>query len=216
MIRLHHVPQTRSMRSLWLLHELGVDFEVVTYPFDKTLRQEPYATLNPTGRVPTLEIDGVVLTESGAIAEYLCERFPEAGLGRAPGAPERAAFLNWIHFAETISQHSAALTQQHVAIYEDAMRSPTVMKLEAARLKRTFATVEAGLSGDWLLSGFSAADVGVGQAVYMGRHFARIEEFPKLSAWFARIEAREAFLKALPQPGEARLYAREYYEAWPA
>ncbi|MEL6685284.1 MAG: glutathione S-transferase N-terminal domain-containing protein, partial [Pseudomonadota bacterium] len=69
MIRLHHCPQTRSMRSLWLLHELGVDFDVVEYPFDKTLREEPYRSLNPTGRVPTLEIDDVVLTESGAIAE---------------------------------------------------------------------------------------------------------------------------------------------------
>ena len=213
MIRLHHVPQTRSMRSLWLLHELGVEFEVVTYPFDKTLRQEPYATLNPTGRVPTLEIDGVVLTESGAIAEYLCERFPEAGLGRAPGAPERAAFLNWIHFAETISQHSAALTQQHVALYEDAMRSAIVMKLEAARLGKTLATVEQGLAGEYLLAGgFSAADVGVGQAVYMARHFVRHEHLPRLSAWYDRITARPGFQASLP--GETRLYAQEFYPPW--
>jgi len=80
MIRLHHCHQTRSMRSLWLLYELGVEFELLVYPFDKTLREEPYRSLNPTGRVPTLEIDGVVLAESGAIAEALCERFPEAAL----------------------------------------------------------------------------------------------------------------------------------------
>ncbi|MEO0905718.1 MAG: glutathione S-transferase, partial [Pseudomonadota bacterium] len=178
MIRLHHCPQTRSMRSLWLLHELGVEFDVVEYPFDKTLREEPYRSLNPTGRVPTLEIDDVVLTESGAIAEYLCERFPAAGLGRDPSHAERAPWLNWIHFAETISQHTAALTQQHVALYEDHMRSPIIMQLEAKRLAKTLATLEQRLEGDYLLPTFSAADIGVGQAVYMSRHFVALDPFP--------------------------------------
>lgn len=212
MIRLHHCHQTRSMRSLWLLHEIGVDFDLVVYPFDRTLREEPYRSLNPTGRVPTLEIDGAVLTESGAIAEYLCERFPAAGLGRAPGDPERPAWLNWIHFAETISQHCAALTQQHVALREDHMRSPIIMQLEARRLARTLGTIEAALQGDTLLSLFSAADVGVGQAVYMAAHFVKLEGFPKVAAWYDRLQQRPAFQKALPDgPG---LYAQRFYPAW--
>lgn len=212
MIRLHHCHQTRSMRSLWLLHEIGVDFDLVVYPFDKTLREEPYKSLNPTGRVPTLEIDGGVLTESGAIAEYLCERFPDAGLGRDPGDGERISWLNWVHFAETISQHCAALTQQHVALREDHMRSPIIMQLEAKRLAKTLATVEAGLQGDYLLSRFSAADVGVGQAVYMAAHFVRLDAFPKVTAWFARLQERPAFEKA--RPVGSGLYAREFYEPW--
>ena len=212
MIRLHHCPQTRSMRSLWLLHELGVDFEVQEYPFDKTLREEPYRSLNPTGRVPTLEIDGVVLTESGAIAEYLCALFPQRGLGRDPSHAEWPAFLNWIHFAETISQHTAALTQQHIALYEDAMRSPIVMKLEAARLAKTLRTLEQGLQGDYLLSSFSAADIGVGQAVYMARHFVTLDAVPKVAAWFARLEAREAYLASLPEA--PALYAQSFYPPW--
>lgn len=213
MIKLHHCPQTRSMRSLWLLHELGVDFEVQTYPFDKTLREEPYRSLNATGRVPTLEIDEVVLTESGAIAEYLCERFPQKGLGRDPSHTERPQWLNWVHFAETISQHTAALTQQHVALYEDSMRSPIIMNLEAKRLAKTMATVEGALNGDYLLSDFSAADIGVGQAIYMAQHFVHLEPFPKLHAWFDRISARDAFKKSLPDgPG---LYSRSFYEPWP-
>ena len=214
MIRLHHVPQTRSMRCLWLLHELGVGFEVIEYPFDKTLREEPYASLNPTGRVPTLEIDGEVIRESGAINEVLCERFSPDGLGRRPGHAERAAWLDWVHFAETISQHCAALTQQHVALREDHMRSPIIMKLEAARLAKTLRTVEAGLAGETLLaSGFTAADIGVGQAVYMARHFVRLDDLPKVAAWMARLEARAAYRASLPEgPG---LYAQDFYAAWP-
>jgi len=212
MIRLHHCPQTRSMRSLWLLHELGVDFDVVEYPFDQTLRQEPYRSLNPTGRVPTLEIDDIVLTESGAIAEFLCERFSQAGLGRDPSHVERPAWLNWIHFAETISQHTAALTQQHIALYDDSMRSPIVMQLEAKRLAKTLRAVENSLNGDFLLSEFSAADIGVGQAVYMARHFVTLDDLPRVAAWFAKLETRPAYQRSLPN--SPALYARDFYPPW--
>jgi len=216
MIRLHHVPQSRSMRSLWLLHELGVPFEMVQWPFDKTLRSDEFLALNPAGRVPALEIDGERIWETGAITEVLCERFPEAGLGRMPGDPERAEWLIWVHFAETVSQHAAALTQQHVALYEDAMRSPVVMKLEAKRLEKCYAAVEGRLLGRDHLpdSGFSAADISVGQAVYMARHFARIEPFAALADWYGRIAARPGFVAALPVDPRERLYTRDYFEPW--
>ena len=219
MITLHHCPQTRSMRTLWLLNELKVPFRVRSYPFDRTLREAEFLTLSPAGRVPALEIDGERMFETGAITEYLCERYSPEDLGRMPGTPDRAAWLVWVHFAETISQHTAALTQQHVALYEDYMRSPIVMKLEAARITKCYEAVEARLSTpienrDYLLtSGFSAADISVGQAVYMARHFASTDEFPALKAWYERITAREAFQNALPQ-GDG-IYAQDFYAPWP-
>ena len=117
MITLHHCSQTRSMRSLWLLHELGVEFRVVEHAFDKSLRQPEYLMLSPAGRVPSLEIEGERMFETGAITQYLCERFSPDVLGRSPGSPDRMAWLVWVHFAETLSQHTAALTQQHVGIH---------------------------------------------------------------------------------------------------
>ena len=217
MIRLHHCHQTRSMRSLWLLHELGVPFDLQVYAFDKSLRSEDYLALNPTGRVPTLELDGQVICESGAIAEALCEYAPEAGLGRPVGHTERYDWLNWIHFAESISQHCAALTQQHVALYEDHMRSPIIMNLEAKRLAKTIGTVEEGLTGSGYLleSGFSAADIGVGQAVYMATHFVALDPFEKVQAWYAQLKARPAFEASLPPQGMAGLYAKTFYAPWP-
>lgn len=220
MIRLHHCHQTRSMRSLWLLNEIGEPFDLVVHPFDKSLRAPEYLVLNPAGRVPVLEIDGEILFESGAIAEFLCEKFPEAGMGRLPGALDRAEWLVWLHFAETVSQHAAALTQQHIMLYEDHMRSPTVMKLEAKRLEKCYAAIEGRLSTpvenrDCLLTGgFSAADIAVGQAVYMARHFARIEPFPEMAKWYQRITERPAFRASLPPDGANRLYEREFYPAW--
>ena len=216
MIRLHHCHQTRSMRSLWLLHELGVEFELVMHGFDKSLRSPDYLALNPAGRVPALELDGAVIWETGAITEVLCERFADAGLGRMRGEDERAEWLIWVHFAETLSQHGAALTQQHVALYDDAMRSPIVMRLEAKRLEKCYAAIEARLTGRTYLldSGFSAADISVGQAIYMTRHFARIEPFEAVTAWYYRITERTGFKASLPPKGVKLLYSKEFYPPW--
>jgi len=220
MITLHHVPQSRSMRVLWLLHELEVEFQVVEHAFDKSLREPEFRGLSPAGRVPALEIEGERMFESGAMVEYLCERFPERGMGRAPEDMDRMAWLVWVHFAETVSQHVAALTQQHIMLYKDEMRSPIIMKLEAARLRKCYEAIEARLSTpvenrDYLLtSGFSACDMAVGQAVYMAQHFARLEGFPEVQAWYARITERESFAKSLPGPESALIYQQEFYEAW--
>lgn len=216
MIRLHHCHETRSMRTLWLLHELGLPFELVIHPFDRALRAPDHLARHPAGRVPVIEIDGRTVWESGAITEVLCERHPEAGLGRMPGDPARVDWLIWLHFAETISQHTAALTQQHIVLYEDSMRSPVVMRIEAKRLEKCYGALESRLAGrEWLVDGgFSAADVSVAQAVYMARHFARTEAFPALSAWYDRATRRPAFRRSLPPEGAERLYRRDFYEAW--
>ncbi len=220
MITLHHCPQTRSMRTLWLLNELEIEFRVRVHAFDRSLRDPEYLSLSPAGRVPALEIEGERMFETGAITEYLCERFSPERLGRMPGTPDRMAWLVWVHFAETLSQHTAALTQQHVALREDAMRSPIVMKLEAARVGKCYDAIEARLSTpvenrDYLLtSGFTAADISVGQAVYMARHFVTLDRHPAVADWYARITGRDSFAASLPEPGTG-IYDREFYPPWP-
>lgn len=214
MIVLHHCPQTRSMRSLWLLHELGVEFDVQAYAFDKTLRSPAFLEKSPAGRVPALELDGQAIFETGAITQILCERFSPEVMGRPVDHVERAQWLIWVHFAETISQHAAALTQQHIALRDDHMRSPIVMKLEAARLIKCYAALEARLADrEYLLdSGFSAADVSVGQAVYLARYFAHLEGFEKVTAWYDRITAHAAFKASLP--GDDTLFSQTFFAAW--
>ncbi len=216
MITLYHVPQSRSMRVLWLLNELEVEYRLVEMPFDGSLATEEFLTRSPAGRVPALEIEGERMFESGAMVEYLCERFPERGIGRLPGAMDRMAWLVWVHFAETVTQHVAALTQQHVVLAPED-RSAAVMRIEVAHLRQCFAAIEARLSTpvenrDYLLTGgYSAADICVGQAVYMARHFAPLEGYPEASAWFERITERQSYLDALPEDGANRMFSRDFY-----
>ena len=210
-IILHHCHQARSVRSLWLLYELDVPFTLVMHEFGKELRSEAYLAKHPLGRVPCLEIDGAVLFETGAITEYLCEKF-DSPLGRKVGDPERMAWLQWLHYAETVAVHGAALTQQHIVIYEDKDRSPMVMKLETRRLEKALEVLDDHLQDrDYLLHGFSAVDISVGYSVFVAQHFVKIAQFEALSEWMARLQGRKAFAKALLPNGKVAIYQNNFY-----
>lgn len=196
------------MRVLWLLEELGAAYELVTHPFGAALRAPDYLAIAPSGRVPALEIDGRALFETGAIVELLCERHPSP-LWRGPGDAERADWLQWLHFGETIAVHIASLTQQHVVLREEA-RSPALMKIERRRLENALQVVADRLvDRDTLLAGgFSAADIMVGYGVHIARHFTDHAQSGVLGAYHARCAARPAFQRALP-PVDAELIYRQ-------
>ncbi|MBV0892279.1 glutathione S-transferase family protein [Paracoccus sp. Z118] len=211
---LWHVPLSRSMRVLWLLEEIGCPYELRELSFlDGSMRKEPYAAIHPVGRSPAMQIGDITFHESGAMVEWLCEtRAPE--LWRAPGEEGRIGWLDWLHFAETLAQHIANLTQHHIMLREDWQRSPTVMKLEAARLSRALGLVEKAVeSQDWLMgAGFSGVDCAVGWSVWTARRFVRFEERPALAAYAERCAARPAFGRSLPPEDVPVLYSREFYE----
>lgn len=215
MIRLHHVPLSRSFRVLWLMTEMRLDFEIAAYSItDGSLRRPDFLARSPAGRVPALEIDGRTLFESGAITEYLCETRPEHGFGRAPGDPERADYLEWLHYAETMAHLIANLNLQWVFLRDPAMRSPTLLKLDTRRLALTLRPLEAVL-GDraYLLpSGFSGADTMLGYNLLAAPHFVRLDPFPNIRGYIDRCAARPAFAAARARDGEQAFYTQDFYE----
>ncbi len=199
MITLYHCAGARSMRSHWLLHELGLDFRLVTLPFSMaSLRTPAYLAISPLGRVPCLVDGDLTLIESGAICQYLCETYDDGRLHRPPGHPERAAWLQWLHYAETIAVHAASLVQQRVFI-APADRSPVVHKLESRRLYKALEVIAAELSDrDYLLpSGFSAVDTAVGYSVHLARQLIDTAPLAAIEAYHQRLAARPAFQRAL-------------------
>lgn len=189
------------MRTLWLLYELGVPFELIEMPFDLSATRSPaYLAVHPLGRVPCLVDDGFKLFESGAITEYLCERHPESELGRPPGNPDRYEWLQWIHYSETIAVHAAALVQQYYFIRAEE-RSTAVLRLEGRRLRKAIEVVNSHLSDrEYLLrSGFSAADICVGYSLHLAYRFSAIARYPCLDSYYGRLRTRPAFIATLPK-----------------
>ena len=199
MLTLYHCNGSRSMRSLWLLHEMGIDFELKELTLSmEGLRTPEYLSISPLGRVPCLVDDGVPVFESGAIAQYLGEHYdPEGKLHRAPGHPERTEWLIWLHYAETMAVHGASLVQQKVFIAKED-RSPVVQKLESRRLEKSLEVVDTHLKDrDYLLkSGFSTVDTNVGYSVHLAKGFVSLDPFPNVVAYYERISSRPAFKKA--------------------
>ena len=102
MIRVHHLNNSRSQRILWLLEELGVPYEVVRYQRDaKTMLAPPeLRAVHPLGKSPVITDDEITVAESGAIIEYLIERYGQGRLQPSAGTPARLRYTYWLHFAE--------------------------------------------------------------------------------------------------------------------
>ncbi len=213
-IKLHHVPFSRSFRVLWMLEELGLDFEIVEHSIrEGTMRAPEIQLISPLGRAPAIEIDGAAMVESGAILEVLAEGHPEAGLGVAAGEPERARYLQLMHFAETQAALIEQLNMQHVFLRDPAMRSPTVIKLNTRRLQVTLAALEGMLGErDYLLNkGVSASDIMMGFNLFAAPYYASLAEHPKLLSYRARLEARPAFQSARAKDGQQEFYTQDFY-----
>src|SRR6202795_1548221 len=102
MITVHHLNNSRSQRVLWLLEELGLEYEVTRYERDSKTMMAPASlrAVHPLGKSPVISEGAVTVAESGAIMEYLIERHGQGRLIPPPGTPERRRYTYWLHYAE--------------------------------------------------------------------------------------------------------------------
>ena len=203
---------SRSTASLvvhWLLIELGVEHELRMLDFDKREQKSPeYLKLNPQGRVPTLLIDGQVLTESAAIAMHLADLYPQARLAPALGTPKRAAYYRWMFFCAC-----TLMPAYRDWFYPDepagAENIDKVKASSRAVLESAWQQVEDHLHahGPYLLGeNRSAADFVLTMLMRWSRNMPRpTDTWPALRAHAAR-------MKALPSFKE--VYARERLTDW--
>ena len=221
MIIVHHLNNSRSQRVLWLLEELGVPYEVKRYERDrKTMLAPPeLRAVHPLGKSPVIEDDGQVLAESGAIVEYLAERYGDGRLVPPAGTPERLRYRYWMHFAEGTAQPPLLLKLLFDRVETGPMPffARPVARAIARRAKgsyiqpnidRNLDFMESELRDrDWFAGGaFSAADVQMSfpleAAVVRGGLDARR---PRLMDFLARIHARPAYRRAIDKGGEYAL-----------
>lgn len=209
---LHHIPGSRSMRVLWLIEELDLDCELHPWSLtDGSLRSAEFRALSPAGRIPALQIDGRAIFESGAILQYLTER--EGRLAPLPGSPERADFLEWLHFAETQASILQNLNIQHIFLRPVSARSLPLMRLDTKRLAVTAQALDRHLrKSRTLLAEFSAADCMLGFNIEALFRFLGPGDYPALAAYRDRMTARPAYSRAVARAGGDAIYDRDFYD----
>ena len=202
MIALYHSPRTRSVRVLWLLEELGLPYELHTLAFSPdSLKGADYLKINPLGKVPTITDGALTMFESGAIVEYLLERYGDGRLAPKVGTPARGTFLQWIHFAEATCLPPLSDLAQHTIFKPEGERIAAVVPDAQARIAGWLAVLERALAGQQCLLGddLTGADVMVGYSLLLAKWFGLLAEssYPSLGAYVARLEQRPALQKAL-------------------
>jgi glutathione S-transferase len=198
MLRLYHAPATRSVRIVWLLEELELPYELVRVDFAPPAR--PFSQPTPSGKLPVLEDGGLTMFESGAILEYVLERYGGGRLAPKAGTPERGTFLQWVHFAEATVMPPLGDFVRHSYFLPEAQRIPALLPEAQMRTAAMFAVLERALAGrDYLLgSEFSGADIMMGYPLLSARAFGVLtDEYPNLKHYLARLESRPALQKTV-------------------
>jgi glutathione S-transferase len=199
-IKLHYAPRTRAIRVLWLLEELGLPYELVRGEFvPPTTRFFQQAT--PTGKYPTLEDGDVVMCESGAIVEYLLERYGAGRLAPAPGSPQRAAFLQWLHYAESTAFPPIGIVVW-LSRYRKGADGDALLEDARARAASGLDFLEQALGDRTYVLGeeFSAADIMLGFTLVAAASLGLLDErHPALRAYVARLARRPALQKILSE-----------------
>jgi glutathione S-transferase len=201
MMKLYHSAQSRSIRPRWLLEEIGEPFEIVRINLQAGEQKKPeYLKINPNGTVPALVDGDLALFESGAICQYLADKFPEKKLAPAVGTPARALYYQWIHYAMSGIEPPAITIFMHTMMKPEAERVPALVTEARGQLAAAVKVVDAALAGREHIcgGGFTAADVMLGSTLNWCQMMGIVSgEVPNVQAYLGRLAARPAAQRAV-------------------
>jgi glutathione S-transferase len=187
-------PMSRGRIARWMLEEVGAPYETVLLDYGSTMKQEPFLSINPMGKVPALTHGGQVITECAAIIAYLADAFPEAGLAPAPTSPERATYLRWMFFAAGPVEAASAVAGLGVSIppEKQGMVGWGSHEQVMARLEEVVSHAKPYILGET----FSAVDVYLGMQIAFGLQFGSMPKKPSFEAYVGNLMARPAAIRA--------------------
>ena len=217
MIIVHHLNNSRSHRILWLLEELGVEYQVRRYERDtKTMLAPPeLLAIHPLGKSPVIVDGSVTMAESGAITEYLIDRYGFGRLIPPPGTPERLRYTYWLHYAEGSAMPPLLLK----LVFDRVANNPAPWPISVVarriaatvqnsfigpQLKRHLDYMEGELSAHTWFAGedFTAADVQMSFPLEAAAARAGLKAGrPRLTGFLDRIRARPTYKRALERGG---------------
>ncbi len=217
MITVHHLNQSRSQRIIWLLEELGLDYQVKQYSRDAetSLAPESLRQIHPLGKSPVIDDDGRVVAETGTIIEYVINRHGGGRMRPEAGSDAEIDYLYWMHFAEgtmmppmVMALVLGRLTEAKVPFFA----KPVVKKVEAQlravmvdrHLPAQFKLVENHLVGQNFLAGDSLTGADIMMSFPLEAAVIRTgigADHPNIAAYVKRIHDRPAYRAALAKGG---------------
>ena len=217
MIVVHHLNNSRSQRVLWLLEELDLPYEVRNYERDRVSMLAPPELLkvHPLGKSPVITEGALTLAESGAILEYLVDKYGGGRLSPAHGTDERVRYTYWMHYAEGSLMPPLLLKlvfdrieQAKMPLIAKPFARAIVHKVQGGfvvpQIRRHLDYLEGELKDrDWFVgNSFSAADVQMSFPLEAARAQGGLDAGrPRLTAFLDRIHTRPAYLRALERGG---------------
>ncbi len=198
-LKLYHFPNSRSLRVLWALYELGVEAEVETRPFNPFgLKGEEYRALNPLGKIPVFFDGDKRIIESNAIIEYIANKYAGGKLTRGPQDADYADYLQWREFGEAGMGGYVGQLLGHTVLLPEEHRIENMRRWAVKETSNALDFLEAGLGEDgYILGAFSLADISLGYMLFLikiSRNGKLLGE--KTNAYFDRIRNREAWVRA--------------------
>ena len=202
MIEVHHLNNSRSQRILWLLEELGLEYEIVPYQRDAetNLAPESLRAIHPLGKSPVIRDGDRVAIESGAIIDYLVRRRGGGRLAPPPSSPEYDLYQQWLHYAE-----GSAMLPLMLKLYLGRLGeagAPLAPRVNS-EIENHFGYLDSQLAARDFFVGdeFTAADIQLSFPIQAARLLYGLGNFPRLAGFLERVTARPAYRRALERGG---------------
>jgi len=204
-IRIFHAPRTRSIRVIWTCEELGLDYEVIPVDFSQDYRATPeWRAMNPVGKVPVM-LDGnpagnaFKLFESGAMVQYLVDRYGNGRLQPEAGTSEHGIYLQWSWFAESTFARPLGEIVNHRRVFDESEQRPEAIAEMQDRAWLCVEALDAELADRPFLVGetFTAADIMTGYSLMLTKWLIDRPLPTNLDRYWQTISARPGYQAAV-------------------
>lgn len=203
-IVVHHLNNSRSQRVLWLLEELGIEYDIKFYERDAKTMLAPASLrqVHPLGKSPVITDAQVTVAESGAIIEYIVERYGNGQLIPKSGTPERLRYTYWLHYAEGSAMPPLVMNLIFSRFGAGDNRANEAFIAPQIKLHFDYIEAELGKSTWFVGEEFTAADIQMSFPLELVAMQAElISNRPKIKQFIERIHARPAYKRALERGG---------------
>lgn len=199
MLTIYHSKGARSLRVIWLCEELKIPYQIKIVPFTGEYRSTPeWRNMNPVGKIPVLADDEFIMFESGAILQYILDRYGNGKLQPKPGTHEHGLYLQWCWFAEsTFSRPIGEIVNHQRSFPEDQQSEKVIEEMKSRATLCVKALDMALMDQEFLLgSSFSVADIMTGYSMFIFDKYVSSKYNSNAYVYWQRLQNREAYQTA--------------------